>query len=188
MSTKRENIIKAAAKLFKEKGFAATSMRDLADSLEVSAPGLYNHIRSKDDILDEICFRVAHKFVVHINDIDSSELSNIQKLTDVIGLHVRMMIESPEETTVANSEWKNLSAPKREVYKQLRDSYEAKIAHLIQDGMHCLEFRKVHVPVAVYTLLSALRWIESWYKPERNITPEQLEKEVTALLVGGFLR
>ena len=60
--TRKERIIQVAEKLFKEKGFMATSMRDIAGELNIEAASLYSHIKSKDEILETICFRMADQF------------------------------------------------------------------------------------------------------------------------------
>jgi len=66
-STRKDVIIKAAAQLFREKGYKAASMRDLAEKVGVEAASLYNHIRSKTELLHDICFNVANAFWEHIN-------------------------------------------------------------------------------------------------------------------------
>lgn len=185
---KRDLIITEAAILFRQKGFVATTMREIGEQMKLEAASLYNYIRSKEEILEVICFKVAHEYLAHISQIEATDASNVQKLKDLIALHVRMIIKSPNEVSVANNEWKNLSDSKKEEYKTIRDGYEDRIAALLKDGMSCLEFKKVNISVAVYTLLSSLRWIELWYKPERNVTAEELEHDVTTLLIGGFIK
>ncbi|RYF93648.1 MAG: TetR/AcrR family transcriptional regulator, partial [Chitinophagaceae bacterium] len=63
--TRKDVIIAKAARLFREKGYSASSMRDLAEEVGVEAASLYNHISSKAEILQEICFKVANKFMSH---------------------------------------------------------------------------------------------------------------------------
>ena len=64
--TKKDAIIKKAAALFRNKGFKATSMRELAEKIGVEAPSLYNHIGSKSELLQAICFKVAEDFTLHL--------------------------------------------------------------------------------------------------------------------------
>ena len=177
--SKRELIIQEAALIFKQKGYSATSMRELAEKVGMEAASLYNHIRSKDEILEEICFKVANQYVSHISSIEDTKESNVQKLRDLIQLHVRMIIDEPNEVSVANNDWKNLSDTKKELYKTIRKGYEKRIANLIKAGIEAGEFKELNVSVALFTLLSSLRWIELWYKPGRDITPEQLENRIS---------
>ena len=81
--SRKEVIIKAAAKLFREKGFKAASMRDLAVKVGVEAASLYNHIRSKSELLHDICFDVANIFIEQISQVEASDdmpLKKIEKL------------------------------------------------------------------------------------------------------------
>jgi len=71
---------KSCGKLFHEKGYKAASMRDLAELVGVEAASLYNHIRSKTELLHDICFDVANIFWEHINKVESSEAKPIEKL------------------------------------------------------------------------------------------------------------
>lgn len=184
--SRRKEIIAAAAAIFKQKGYASTTMRELADDVGLEAASLYNHIRSKEDILEEICFSVAHEYVEQIGRIEDLKSSNIQKLKELISLHVRMIIESPHEVSVANNEWRSLSPMKKDIYKQLRKGYEKRVATLITDGIRAGELKDLNVSVALFTLLSSLRWIELWYRPDRDVSPEELENDLMTILIEGF--
>ena len=83
--SKKEVIIHKAATLFRKKGFAATSMRDIAASIGVEAPSLYNHIESKNAILKEVCFRVAQLFMNNLKGVElSPELRPMLKAAGVL--------------------------------------------------------------------------------------------------------
>ena len=71
-SSKKDIIIEKASKLFREKGFGAASMRDLAEHVGVEAASLYNHIQSKSEILQAICFKVANDFLSHLEAVQAS--------------------------------------------------------------------------------------------------------------------
>ena len=79
-NTRKDVIVGKAARLFREKGYSATSMRDLAEHVGVEAASLYNHIKSKAEILQEICFKTANLFMNHISEVEASEQSQIKKL------------------------------------------------------------------------------------------------------------
>lgn len=184
--TKRELIMKEAARLFKEKGFGGTSMRDLAEKVGIEAASMYNHIRSKDEILEEICFRVAHEYVAHLSEIEDADKNYAAKLKALIHLHVQMIITDADAVSVANNDWKYLNGSKLTLFKEVRKGYEKRFAALLQGGIAAGEFREVNVSVALFTILSSLRWIELWYKPGRAISKEELEHDITAILMNGI--
>lgn len=184
--SKREVIIKEAALLFKEKGYGSASMRDLAERVGVEAASIYSHIKSKDEILEEICFRIAGEYVSHISRIENEKISYTDKIKAVINLHIRLMIEDAASVAVTNNDWKSLPEPKLSIFKTLRKGYEARFAKLIEDGIAKKEFVPMNVSVVMFTILSSIRWVELWYNLERNITEKELENDITNLLLKGL--
>src|ERR1700739_3259028 len=90
ISTK-ENIRLTAQKLFRERGYAAIGMRELAKEVGIEAPSIYNHYKSKDDILREICFDIAAQFFKAFESIDADEKSAAKKLRAAIKGHVSVI-------------------------------------------------------------------------------------------------
>ena len=183
---RKEVILEEAATLFKEKGFGGTSMRDLAEKVGMEAASMYNHIKSKDEILELICFKIANQYISQLQEIENTNQSFQDKLRAIIGLHVQLIIEDSASVSVANNDWKYLSEEKKNQYKQIRKSYEKSFANIIEQGMESGEFKKMNVSVALFTMLSSIRWIELWYKPSRKITPQELEEDLKTLLMNGL--
>nr|GFC94191.1 hypothetical protein [Tanacetum cinerariifolium] len=73
--TKRQVILEEAAKLFKDKGYVGTSMRDIAGQVGMEAASMYNHIKSKDEILDSICFRISDIYIAQLQEVEQLPLS-----------------------------------------------------------------------------------------------------------------
>jgi AcrR family transcriptional regulator len=186
-SAKRELILSEAAMLFRERGFGGTSMRDLAEKVGIEAASMYNHIRSKDEILEAICFRIANEYVGHLSEIEADAAMNYrQKVEALIVLHVQMIIHDAAAVSVANNDWKYLNEEQKDIFKEIRKGYEKRFAALIQQGIEAGEFRQVNVSVALFTILSSLRWIELWYKPGRSVSKEALEQDIIAILMHGI--
>src|SRR6186997_212077 len=91
-ASKKDLILQKAAAMFREKGFAATSMRDLAETVGIEAASLYNHIRSKNEILEAICFDVANRFNTNIEAIESGHHSSSHKVEILLRFHIRQMV------------------------------------------------------------------------------------------------
>ncbi len=183
---KLDLILKEAAKLFKDKGFGGTSMRDLAEKVGMEAPSLYYHIGSKDEILEKICFDVACTYLSHLEELELSNEPYLDKMKSLIRLHVRMMISNGPEVSVTNHDWKYLSKEKLVEFKELRRLYENQLTTLIESGIDAGELAPVNATVAVFTLLSSLRWIEYWWKPQRGISAKELENSIITILLNGI--
>ncbi|WP_114778905.1 TetR/AcrR family transcriptional regulator [Botryobacter ruber] len=187
-TSKRDIILEEAAKLFKERGYSGTSMRDLAEKVGMEAPSMYNHIRSKDEILEIICFHIANTYVSQLSKIESSEDSFIDKLKALIRLHIRMIIEDGAAVSVTNNDWKFLPDDKLKEFKDIRRGYEKRFAAIIEQGMAAGEFHDVNVSVALFTILSAVRWVELWYRPNRGVSAKALEETITTILLNGLVK
>ena len=185
-STRKDVIISKAAILFREKGYSATSMRDLAEHVGVEAASLYNHISSKAEILQEICFRVATNFMTHIEEVEQSKKSEIEKIEAILRYHIKMMVERYEEVYVSDREWKHLTDPYLSNMQGQRRAYRQRIGKIIEDGIVKGEFKKIDAPTAVLIMLHAVSGIESWHRSKRKIEGDQLENSMVEILVGGL--
>ena len=184
--SKRDVITKKASELFKEKGFSATSMRDLAESIGVEAPSLYNHIGSKNEILQEICFRIANLFLAHITEVETSSEPFLAKIEMIIRFHIKMMMDEYESVYVSDHEWKHLPEPYLSNFKNQRRSYRARIAEIIRQGVKSKEVKSIDPYVAVLTMLSAIGGIESWQRSNKNVDAKTLEENIVKILIGGL--
>lgn len=183
---KRELILAEAAKLFKDRGYTGTSMRDLAGQVGMEAASMYNHIKSKDELLDTICFRISDTYIFQLQAIEQQIIPFSEKLSSLVRLHIRLMVEDGAAVSVANHDWKHLPEPRLTEFKQARKAYEKGFAALIEAGIAAGEFRPVNVSVALFTVLSAVRWVELWYRPGRGLTAEELESNILTVLLGGL--
>jgi TetR/AcrR family transcriptional regulator, cholesterol catabolism regulator len=183
--SRRDYILEEAAKLFKERGYAATTMRDLAEKLDIKAASLYNHIASKEDILKEICFTFAHEYVSQLNKIDGMTVSAAQKIEAVIDLHVSLSTQDAAAIIITNYEWKHLPEPDLTTFKTLRKSYEKQFLDIITEGVESKMLRNIDPKVVMFTILSALRWIPFWYREERGVSPDDLKNNIKTLILNG---
>lgn len=184
--TNRKQFYHEALKLFHEKGFKATSMRDIAQKLDIQAATLYNYIKSKHEILEVLLFEVADKFKNGIEDISQSSYSPTEKLKAVIGLNVRLTVEHPYQVSLLVSEWKHLQDEKKMDFLANRDSYEASLKQIIQAGMEQGEIRSMNLEIAMQAILSSIRWLFTWYSVEKgSLNPVELEKQMVDFILSG---
>ncbi len=186
--TRREEILEKAALLFHKKGYAATSIRDIAREMNMESASLYNHIRSKQEILQVLLMSLAEKYVMGIDDIAGSPLTSIQKLERIITDHIRITIDNTDVVSLIPNEWVHLDEGYLERFTALRDTYENQFLTIMRKAVKDGYIRKVNVHIAAFSILSTLRWLHSWYSRNKNINPVELEQELLSDLIDGVRR
>lgn len=188
MSTKKEIIFQAAAQLFREKGYTAASMRDLAERVGLKPSSFYSHIKSKEEILQKICFDNAQKFTEGMEVVEASGGSNIEQLQALLRLHIQVALENPTSVTVFNDEWRHLSEPFLTKFVLLRKDYELRFLQIIKAGIAAKELQDINPQIILYTLLNALRWLYFDSKLARASSRESIEKDLSQVLLRGIIR
>jgi AcrR family transcriptional regulator len=185
--TRKEVIVSKAATLFREKGFKAASMRDLAEAVGVEAASLYNHIKSKTEILHELCFSVANRFVHKIDEVEAENTNAVNKIEKLLRFHINEMLHHYEEVYVSDREWKHLSDPYLSNFQNQRRIYRKRFAAIIETGINEHQIKNIDAPTAVLIMLHAISGIESWHRSTQKITAEELEENMISILVGGLV-
>jgi TetR/AcrR family transcriptional regulator, cholesterol catabolism regulator len=185
--TRKEVIVTKAATLFREKGFKAASMRDLAEAVGVEAASLYNHIKSKTELLHELCFSVANRFLHKIDEVELEKTSSVEKIEKLLRFHINEMIHHYEEVYVSDREWKHLSDPYLSNFQNQRRIYRKRFAAIIEIGIKNKEIKAIDAPTAVLIMLHAISGIESWHRSVQKISAEELEENMISILVGGLV-
>ena len=185
-ASKKEFILKKAAQMFREKGFAATSMRDLAETVGIEAASLYNHIRSKNEMLESICFDVANRYTIFMDELESGNQGTIKKIETLLRFHIKQMIENFEEVIVCDREWKHLDEPYLSNFHNQRRSYRKRFAAIIEEGISKNEIKKIDAPTAVLIMLHSVNGIESWHRSTAKISAKELEDNMVLIMVDGL--
>jgi AcrR family transcriptional regulator len=182
----RELIISAAAKLFKERGYASSSMRDIANSLNIEAASLYHHIKSKEEILDIICFDMAKKFLAAISEVNDIYFNAEEKLRKAILHHVEIITEDIDKSAVFLREWRSLPEKPLADFIQLRSHYETEFTHIIENGIQEDIFDAVDKKFAVLSILSSVNWINEWYHLDGKMKPVEIAAKISDFVMGGL--
>jgi AcrR family transcriptional regulator len=185
--TRRREIEDAASVLFRERGYAATSVRDIASAVSIRGPSLYAHVASKEDVLAAIVERMASRFEAAAAAAlaDRDEPAAV-RLTRFVRAHVRVVTDEPGEAAVFATEWRHLSEDRRAAVLDRRDRYEAALRDLIADGTASGEFVIVDPAVASTFILTALNGIPAWYRREGHLSAEQLAAAYADLAVRAL--
>lgn len=184
--TKKQIILEEAATLFREKGYSATTMRDIAAKVGVEAASLYNHIKSKEQILSKICFSLADTYTSKMTLIIATEEPPIDKIKELLLLHLEINAMSSPLASVMNDEWRHLTEPERSEFLNQRRNYENHFLTIIEKGMKDGSLVVEDAKVALYTMQSSIRWLQHWYHANRDMDVEGIKKTIIGLLMNGI--
>ncbi|MCE3283654.1 MAG: transcriptional regulator, TetR family [Chitinophagaceae bacterium] len=186
--SRKDIIVEKAANLFKEKGYKAASMRDLAEVVGVEAASLYNHIKSKSELLHVICLDVANRFTNTIDEIESENIPAREKIEKLLRFHILEMINNYEDVIVSDREWKHLSEPYLSNFRHQRRLYRRRFAGIIEEGIKKKEIKKIDAPTAVLIMLHAISGIESFHRSKQKISAKDLEENMVTILINGLAK
>jgi AcrR family transcriptional regulator len=185
--SRKEQVIRKAAELFKDKGYAAASMRDLAQLLGIEAASLYSHIKSKEEILRSLCFDMATEFRKSLEEVEKQNLPASEKLRKGIVGHIQVMAKDLTASAVFMNEHRHLSQPFLRDFLLLRINYINRFKNIIEQGIASGEFKNsIDKKLAVMTLFSSLNWMPMWYDPAGLIEPTELGAQLSDMLVNGL--
>lgn len=186
LSQKKHRIYSEAARLFQEKGYLASSMRELAARVGIEASSLYSHIRSKEELLSKICFEIAEIYMDHWRNLEKSEKTILEKLEELIDFHVYMAWENPVSVTVFNDEWRHLGDIDRKAFSALRKQYEKAISENIKQGIDSGEIVSLDPELISFTLLHGLRWIHFTHRKGKWLSMNTMQKQLKEQFLYGI--
>lgn len=185
--TKKEVILNTAAKLFRQRGYKAASMRDLAEKLGIEAASLYNHIRAKSDLLHDICFKMAAVYNEQIDTVEKSKDSYLKKLEAILRFQIHQMLDNADYAIVAGREWIQLEGNFLSNYLTITHNYRKRINRIIANGIEDGEIKpSIDVPSTVWLIIHAVEGIESWHMSKAKIPAAVIEENMISILIGGM--
>jgi AcrR family transcriptional regulator len=183
---RKQQIEDAASTLFRERGYAATSVRDIAHALQMQGGSLYAHVASKEDMLWAIVTRAADRFSQEVAPIAASDRSAARKLRKMIRGHVAVVTSAQKDAAVFLDEWRFLSAERKQQVAARRDAYEGLFRNAIAQGVKSGEFGRMDPAQTAMVILSALNGIATWYDPNGKLTPGQIADQHADLFIRAL--
>ncbi len=177
-----------AQRLFRERGFGGTSVRDIAREMGIKPGSLYSRIASKEDLLWEIAEGAAERFFAMIEPIVASDRIVMQKLRDIIRGHVQVITDDLDAAAVYSTEWRHLGDERRAAFIEKRDRYEQMITDVVEDGIEQGHFGQYDPKAATLLILSSLNWIYQWYRPEGRMSPDEVGHMMSDFILDGLKR
>jgi AcrR family transcriptional regulator len=186
----REQQVRAAAlRLFRDKGYHATSMRDIAAEVGINKGSLYSYIRSKEDLLIPFFERAMGLLLAEIEAISANEsLTPTERLKCALKAHILNVTENLDILTVYLSEWRQLTADSLSTVRQQRERYAALFLAIIEDGIERGEFRASIDPrISALGMIGMCNYLFRWYRQNGRLAPDQIAAELTDMLLHGVL-
>lgn len=183
---RKEQILAASAALFRNKGYAVTTVRDIAQVLGIEASSLYSHVKSKEEILETICFSMADKFLQGIDEVNDIYFNATEKLRMAILNHVKLLTNNRDASAVFLHDWRHLSEPRLSDFKKLRDRYENGFYQIMDDGEKEDVFDDVDKKFAVLTILASVNWVNEWYSVDGKMSPDEIATNLTQFILTGL--
>ena len=183
---RKDQITKVAMNKFREKGYRAVSMRELANHVGIEAASFYNHFDSKESILKEICFRMANEFFTGVEVALKEEKKLDKMLEHAIRSHIKVITSNLDASAVFFHDWRYLSEPYLSEFKEMRKQYENIFRKIIREGMAKKIFGKQDETFIVLMIFSSLNWVYEWYDAEGKFSSEQIAENLAKLILDGI--
>lgn len=173
-NSRRDLILKTAARLFRERGYEHTTVRDLATAVKMQSGSLFFHFESKEDILLSILEGGLRRAVAILDRHLAEARTPREKLSAILHGHLNaVLFEERDGFTVVLRDWRGLSLPSRKRIVALRDEYEKHIAKALDE---IAESKLIPHDTRLFRLflLGALNWTVQWYRPDGDLTIDEL--------------
>lgn len=185
--SRKEEIISTASHLFKEKGYNAVTMRDIAEAMGMKAASLYNHISSKQEILATLILEVANEFTRGMNAVISDVSSPLKKIQTIIEMHIDITVNYSEGLAALNNDWMHLENDHLKAFVKMRTDYEENFRTIIKQGIDSGEIHARHPEVILFSILSTLRTLYVWYQKRGKLDVNVLKKDMVAVFLNGIV-
>jgi AcrR family transcriptional regulator len=175
-----------ATRLFRERGFHATSMQDLAQALRMNRGSLYHYIVGKDELLWLILVRAFDLLEARVVPILASGTPPVDRIRGAIREHLRVAADHADELSLIQIELRSLSPEHRAQMIERRNAYEALWRAAISEGIADGSLRDFDVRLAGIGILSACNWFTQWYRPNGSLSVDEVAERFCDLFLTGL--
>ncbi|HEY3464811.1 MAG TPA: TetR/AcrR family transcriptional regulator [Amycolatopsis sp.] len=178
-----------ATRLFAERGFAGTSLQDIAESLGISRPALYYYVKSKEELLARLVTEVTNGPLDDLQQLVATEgLDPVAKVRGIVEVVVRHRASQPERFRLLMRSEADLSDELTEAYDHSRRAILKIIATAIDDGVRAGVFRPVDSRIAALGVLGMGNWVSWWFQPGGRDSVDDVVEQLGDMAIGGLQR
>jgi TetR/AcrR family transcriptional regulator, cholesterol catabolism regulator len=188
MSTPRaKEIIAAAAKLFKEKGYHATTIQDVADEVGMLKGSLYYHIKSKEELLYLVTKEPIRELIERQKRLMESDLTPQQKIIEFIRSHLRAFDANYPHMFVFLQEKASLSEPVQAEVAGIDFRYEVLLEAILHQGVDGGQFRReLDLKMMAFSILGMCNWMFKWYYKGGRLTIDEIAHSMAEIVLNGI--
>ncbi len=187
MPNPRDQILNHAARLFADKGFEATSLRDLSDAAGLSKPAIYNYYPSKQAVYDAVILRTLGQLAADARAaVDPDAKPSIQ-LRAYMRAHARSFEAQYDGFVATLVGFSGMSQALRKDALSLRDAHEQLLRAIVTEGVRQGDFREADADMVARAVLSMLSWMARWFKPGAGKSASDVADDYCDLVLNGLI-
>lgn len=183
---KRSMIRNVAAKLFVDKGFENTSIKDLAAAAGISTSVIYYYFDSKEELLYQIVDETLSAGLELISEVEKSEKSPKEKLASVLDIHTRSYADDIHKVILMVRDHKSLGEEHRAALDEKRRQYVKVLIRILEGLKTSGEMSQLNSTVCAYAFFGMVSWIYRWYNPKGKIKPKELSEIFKQIFTKGI--
>jgi AcrR family transcriptional regulator len=183
----KQEILNAAARIFGQKGYHATSMQDIAEAVNLKKASLYHHINGKQDILQEVLEQALDLVISRVNAAVDQDIPSPEKLRLAIRNYMQTLSDHQELAAVLLLEYRSLLPELNHNHIPHRDHFEGLWRDLIQAVADTGGISYIDPAMAARALLGMMNWSITWYRSDGPSSPEEIADQFADLMLNGLL-
>jgi len=184
-----EQVYAAALRLFREKGYHATSMQDIAAAVGLYKGSLYHYIGGKQDLLVRVFERAMSTLLADVEGIAAdTSLRPSAQLRLIVAAHVEAVSSNLDALTVYLHEWRALAGEAMVNVQAQRERYSLLVSEIVGRGVKLGEFDTPDVRLATFGILGMCNWVCQWYRPGGRLGPTEIAAHFADMVLDGLHR
>ncbi len=183
----RDKILKAAAQIFSQKGYNATSMSDIAGAVNLQKASLYHHVDSKQEILSSLLEEALDLVTSRVAQVLSRHIPADEKLRLALRTYLETLTEQHALAAILLLEHRSLDPELRSRHLPRRDRFEQLWRDLLQRGIDEGRFLIEDVPLVTRGLMGVMNWVVTWYQSDGMLSVSDISDQYADMILNGLL-
>ena len=177
-SAREEEILAAAARIFREKGYHGTSVRDIAESVGLLKGSLYHYIRSKEELLARLFEGALEETIAELEVIAARDASATERLRDMVRAYALSVTANLDSVGIYLREWRSLPSPELARVRARRRAMRSLFESVIAEGARRHELAPGDAKIAALAILGMCNWLYEWYRPAGRLSSDAIADEL----------